>query len=92
MGNALDGPIAISRLLTPDKKVNEEHYAGVSIRDYLTDDEYRELQNRLAAAPEHGDVIPGIGGFRKLAAGRPTTWQRTKKRSAKLQEQGKSRR
>jgi hypothetical protein len=24
---------------------------------YLTDDEYRELQNRLAAAPEHGDVI-----------------------------------
>jgi hypothetical protein len=33
---------------------------------YLTDDEYRELQNRLAAAPEHGDVIPGTGGFRKL--------------------------
>jgi hypothetical protein len=23
---------------------------------YLTDDEYRELQNRLAVAPEHGDV------------------------------------
>jgi hypothetical protein len=23
---------------------------------YLTDDEYRELQNRLAAAPEHGAV------------------------------------
>src|SRR5246127_4985655 len=33
---------------------------------YLTDDEYRELQNRLAAAPDHGDVIPGTGGFRKL--------------------------
>jgi hypothetical protein len=33
---------------------------------YLTDDEYRELQNRLAVAPEHGDVIPGTGGFRKL--------------------------
>jgi hypothetical protein len=33
---------------------------------YLTDDEYRELQNRMAAAPEHGDVIPGTGGFRKL--------------------------
>jgi hypothetical protein len=33
---------------------------------YLKDDEYRELQNRLATAPEHGDVIPGTGGFRKL--------------------------
>ena len=33
---------------------------------YLTDDEYRELQNRLAAAPEHGAVIPGTRGFRKL--------------------------
>ena len=33
---------------------------------YLTDDEYRELQNRLAAAPELGNVIPGTGGFRKL--------------------------
>jgi hypothetical protein len=29
------------------------------VSGYLTDDEYRELQNRLAAAPEHGDVIPG---------------------------------
>ena len=33
---------------------------------YLTDGECRELQNRLAAAPEQGDVIPGTGGFRKL--------------------------
>ena len=33
---------------------------------YLTDDEYRELQNRLASAPELGDVMPGTGGFRKL--------------------------
>ena len=33
---------------------------------YLTDDEYRELQNRLAAAPELSDVMPGTGGFRKL--------------------------
>jgi hypothetical protein len=33
---------------------------------YLTDDEYRELQHRLAAGPEHGDVMPGTGGFRKL--------------------------
>ncbi len=36
------------------------------VSGYLTDDEYRELQKRLAAAPEHGDVIPGAGGFRKL--------------------------
>lgn len=36
------------------------------VSGYLTDDEYRELQNRLAAAPEHGAVIPGTGGFRKL--------------------------
>jgi hypothetical protein len=36
------------------------------VSGYLTDDEYRELQNRLAAAPEHGDVIRGTGGFRKL--------------------------
>ena len=33
---------------------------------YLNDDEYRELQNRLAAGPELGDVMPGTGGFRKL--------------------------
>jgi len=36
------------------------------VSGYLTDDEYRELQNRLAAAPELGDVMPGTGGFRKL--------------------------
>ena len=36
------------------------------VSGYLTDDGYRELQNRLAAAPEQGDVIPGTGGFRKL--------------------------
>jgi hypothetical protein len=36
------------------------------VSGYLTDGEYSELQNRLAAAPEHGDVIPGTGGFRKL--------------------------
>jgi hypothetical protein len=33
---------------------------------YLNDDEYRELQNRLAAGQELGDVMPGTGGFRKL--------------------------
>jgi len=33
---------------------------------YLTDDEYRELQNRMTAAPLLGDMISGTGGFRKL--------------------------
>jgi len=36
------------------------------ISDYLVDDEYRELQNQLAANPELGDLMPGTGGFRKL--------------------------
>src|SRR5436309_4884557 len=33
---------------------------------YLTDDEYRELQNRITAAPLLGDMISGTGGFGKL--------------------------
>ena len=36
------------------------------VSSYLSDDEYRKLQNRLAAAPELGDVMPGTRGFRKL--------------------------
>lgn len=36
------------------------------VSSYLTDDAYRELQHRLAAGPELGDVMPGTGGFRKL--------------------------
>jgi hypothetical protein len=36
------------------------------VSSYLTDDEYREMQGRLANAPEAGDMIPGTGGFRKL--------------------------
>ena len=36
------------------------------LSSYLTDDEYRELQTRLATAPEVGDMIPGSGGFRKV--------------------------
>jgi hypothetical protein len=36
------------------------------ISSYLDDDEYRELQHRLTAAPDLGTVIPGTGGFRKL--------------------------
>jgi mRNA-degrading endonuclease RelE of RelBE toxin-antitoxin system len=43
------------------------------VKQYLTDEEYQELQQALAASPEAGAVIPGSGGVRKLrwrAAGR----------------------
>jgi mRNA-degrading endonuclease RelE of RelBE toxin-antitoxin system len=43
------------------------------VGEYLSDDEYRELQKALAANPNAGDVVPGSGGLRKLrwrAAGR----------------------
>ncbi|MBK79585.1 MAG: toxin [Gammaproteobacteria bacterium] len=33
--------------------------------DYLSDDNYRELQRTLMENPELGDVMPGTGGFRK---------------------------
>src|SRR6266568_5177620 len=39
---------------------------------YLTDDEYRRLQNHLAGNPDSGDVMPGSGGFRKLRWRDPT--------------------
>lgn len=43
------------------------------VSEYLSDDEYRELQKALIADPEAGNVVPGSGGVRKLrwrAAGR----------------------
>src|SRR5216683_7349227 len=36
------------------------------LADYLIDDDYRELQAKLGASPELGDLMPGTGGFRKL--------------------------
>lgn len=36
------------------------------VGEYLSDDEYRELQAAIAANPEAGPVIPGSGGVRKL--------------------------
>lgn len=41
--------------------------------EYLSDDEYRELQSTLIRNPEAGDIVAGSGGVRKLrwrAAGR----------------------
>jgi len=33
---------------------------------YLNDDEYKELQARIGANPDLGDLMPGTGGFRKM--------------------------
>jgi len=33
---------------------------------YLTDDEYRRLQEALLGNPEAGAMMPGTGGFRKM--------------------------
>ena len=40
-------------------------------QDYLTDDEYRNLQNFLLLTPKAGNVITGTGGLRKLRFGNP---------------------
>lgn len=34
--------------------------------EYLTDDQFRELQLQLMSNPEAGEVIPGAGGIRKV--------------------------
>lgn len=36
------------------------------LRRYLNDDDFRNMQTRLAANPKLGDLMPGTGGFRKL--------------------------
>jgi hypothetical protein len=36
------------------------------LRNYLIDDDYKEVQARLAANPDLGDLMPGTGGFRKV--------------------------
>jgi hypothetical protein len=39
------------------------------VQQYLTDDEYANLQQSLIVSPDAGDVIPGSGGVRKLRWG-----------------------
>lgn len=41
------------------------------VADYLSDEEFGELQARLASNPELGLVIPGTGGVRKVRWGLP---------------------
>jgi hypothetical protein len=36
------------------------------VAEYLSDDEYRELQTALIANPDAGDVVASSGGLRKL--------------------------
>jgi hypothetical protein len=36
------------------------------VLEYLSDEEYQELQKLLIAQPDAGQVIPGTGGVRKL--------------------------
>lgn len=40
-----------------------------NVLQIFEDDEYRELQKDLVADPKGGDVIPGLGGLRKLRWG-----------------------
>ena len=35
-------------------------------KDYLEDEEFRDLQNKLLDNPEAGDIIEGTGGLRKM--------------------------
>jgi mRNA-degrading endonuclease RelE of RelBE toxin-antitoxin system len=39
------------------------------VTDLFTDEEFRRFQADLAASPTAGDVIPGLGGLRKLRWG-----------------------
>src|SRR5213079_693518 len=39
------------------------------VQEYLSDDEYAQLQQALIANPEAGTVIPGSGGVRKMRWG-----------------------
>jgi hypothetical protein len=41
------------------------------VGDYLTDDEYLELQLALVEAPERGAIVPGSGGVRKVRWSQP---------------------
>jgi len=41
------------------------------ITELLTDEEYARFQADLAANPEAGDVMPGLGGLRKIRLALP---------------------
>jgi hypothetical protein len=41
------------------------------LSDYLTDEQYRLLQQSLAESPEQGALVPGSGGVRKVRWAQP---------------------
>ena len=41
------------------------------ITEMMSDEDYAAVQRYLAANPEAGDVIPGLGGLRKLRVALP---------------------
>jgi mRNA-degrading endonuclease RelE of RelBE toxin-antitoxin system len=47
----------------------ETPFFTASIAEYMSDDEYRLLQNELVGNPDKGDLIQGTGGLRKLRFG-----------------------
>jgi hypothetical protein len=49
--------------------IETTHFTRI-VNQYLTDDEYRELQQFLMVQPDAGDIIRGAGGIRKIRWGR----------------------
>ncbi len=47
----------------------ETHIFTKQLNDYLSDEEYRKLQEFLIENPHVGDLIQGTGGLRKLRWG-----------------------
>ena len=46
------------------------------IAELMTDEQYRDFQNDLAENPHQGDVIPGLGGLRKVRLALPVRGKR----------------
>jgi hypothetical protein len=46
------------------------------VQEYLSDEEYSQLQAALTANPEVGTVVPGSGGVRKMRWGIAGRWKR----------------
>jgi len=52
--------------LCHERTFHRNLYFHRAVGNYLTDDQYRQLQIEMLANPECGDVMPRTGGFRKL--------------------------
>ena len=47
-------------------RIIETPFFTQRIQRFLSDEEYRQLQQQLVAWPDAGKLIPGSGGLRKL--------------------------